>query len=47
MARAILDKLGLEPEKYRLGYTKVGETVDGFERSIRNVEAMTFCIKRQ
>ena len=23
MARAILDKLGLEPEKYRLGYTKV------------------------
>ena len=24
MARAILDKLGLEPEKYRLGYTKVG-----------------------
>ena len=24
MAKAILDKLGLEPEKYRLGYTKVG-----------------------
>ena len=47
MARAILDKLGLEPEKYRLGYTKVGETVDGLERSIRNVEALTFCIKRQ
>jgi hypothetical protein len=28
MARAILDKLGLETEKYRLGYTKV-ETVTG------------------
>jgi hypothetical protein len=24
MAKSILDKLGLEPEKYRLGYTKVG-----------------------
>ncbi len=23
MAKAVLDKLGLEPEKYRLGYTKV------------------------
>lgn len=24
MAKAVLDKLGMEPEKYRLGYTKVG-----------------------
>lgn len=25
MAKVILDKLGMETEKYRLGYTKVGD----------------------
>ena len=29
VARAILDKLGLEPEKYRLGYTKVSALKPG------------------
>lgn len=28
MAKCIIDTIGLEPEKYRLGYTKVGFGID-------------------
>ena len=33
MAKVIIDSIGLEPEKYRLGYTKVGMSVFLFKLS--------------
>ena len=40
MAKAILDHLGMETEKYRLGYTKVKssiQTINSFQRIIHNI----------